>query len=93
MVLPIQPQVAELHGALLMSSEQRSLGWAEVPTAGTASPHFQGILLFLFSQTSFAHSVAGQQFSGGKHSFCKSNIFPARKFWVSRKGQDSGLFS
>lgn len=93
MVLQIKSRVAGLHAALLMSSEQRHLGWAEMPMAGTAFPHFWYILLFSFSQGSLAHSIAGQQFSCRKHSFYKSNVLPARQFWFSLKGQASGLFS
>lgn len=65
----------------LMSSgsEQRCLQQAQPhPTSGT--PHTRAALLF--SQASSAHSVSGQQFSGGKHSFCKSNVFPRKKVLV-----------
>lgn len=89
--LPIQAQPSPYCSTSKLRAET---AW---PGRGAHSWHglspLSGHPALLVQLSLCTHGVAGQQFSGGKHSFCKSSVFPARKSWFSPKGQASGWFS
>lgn len=80
----------------LLSPPSDELGVrAEVPTAGTASPHFwdtphKGCTLYS-AKPRLPTAFLVSSFLVENTASAKVMFFPARKFWFSPKGQASGL--